>query len=206
MLNRSPHSVHDLECGRLELSAAMATKMNYETGIHIGWLLDGDPGAPPMSADGREYTEAIYAEVQAEKKYFATVQDFNVQLNAQEVLRAICAILVNANRKRNYHLALYRTWKAINELRTEFGEALELYSIEKVLAYVKPVQDMQGVPAHLREEVRRIQQTMPSGRSGVVFSRPKSKRPLKKRRRRRERDSNIFRRLSVSPARGSART
>ncbi len=73
----------------------------------------------------------------------------------------ICAILVNANLKRNYHLVAYRTMKAIHELRGEFGEALDFNTIEKVLAYV---QDMQDVPEHLREEVRRIQQATPSGR------------------------------------------
>ena len=35
-------------------------------------------------------------------------------------------MLVNANRKRNFHLAAYRTWKALDELREEFGEAKRL--------------------------------------------------------------------------------
>ena len=75
LLDRSPHTVHDLEAGRLKLSPALAAKMNYESGISIGWLMDGDPEAPAVSADGRPYTKAIYEEVQARKKHFAHVEE-----------------------------------------------------------------------------------------------------------------------------------
>ena len=135
ILERSPHSVHDLECGRLKLSPALATKINYETGISIGWLMDGNPSAPPVAQDGREYTKAIYDEVQA--KHFTmpaafgsfTLSGQDVDLttvdnnwaighNALQFCGNICAILVSANRKRKYDLACYRLAKAIQELGT----------------------------------------------------------------------------------------
>lgn len=136
LLDRSPHTVHDLESGRLKLSRELAKKMSYESGISIGWLLDDDPEAPPVSADGQPYTKAIYEEVRARKKYFAHVEENKIKVNALELFRIICAILINANRKRNFHLAAYRTWKAIDELRTEFGEASDVNTYEGVLAYV----------------------------------------------------------------------
>jgi hypothetical protein len=172
ILERSPHSIHDLESGRLKLSPALATKINYETGISIGWLMDGNPAAPPIAQDGREYTKAIYDEVQARKKRFATVaSNLVIATNAFQFCDNICAILVNANRKQRYHLALYRTSKAIQELRTEFGEAKELDDHFKALAYVwndKNFEDAIGVTVEFTH------------RSAF---KQKSKRPSKKRRR-----------------------
>jgi hypothetical protein len=97
--------------------------MNYESGISIKWLMDGDPTGTPVAADGREYTKKTYDEVRARQKNFATVKDEDVRSTVVDALRAICAILVNANRKRNFHLAVYRTAKVLAELRDEFGEA-----------------------------------------------------------------------------------
>jgi hypothetical protein len=165
ILDRSPHSIHDLESGRLKLSPALATKINYETGISIGWLMDGNPAAPPVAQDGREYTKAIYDEVQATRfrmpaafgSFTLSGQDVDLTTvdnnwaighNALQFCGNICAILVNANRKQRYHLALYRTSKAIQELRTEFGEAKELDDHFKALAYVwndKNFEDAIGV-------------------------------------------------------------
>jgi transcriptional regulator with XRE-family HTH domain len=180
LIGCSVQKLRNIETGRTKLDELLARRIADKTGVAIKWLMDGNKDAPPISTGGRKYTKKIYDEVRARKKNFATVKEFNVKLNALEALRAICAILVNANRKRNYHLAVYRTMKAIQELRTEFGEAfLDFNTIEKVLAYV---QDVHDVPEHLREEVRRIQQTTPSGHlSGVVFSKAEWKQPSKQR-------------------------
>jgi hypothetical protein len=190
ILGKSVHTIRHLEAGTLKLSGAMAAKMNQETGISIQWLMDGNPTAPPISVDGRPYTKKIYDEVQARekyrKKYLTTVQDFAVKQRAQEFFRAICAILVNANRNRNYYLADYRTVKAIQELRDEFGEAQDLYSISKVEAYIHNVEP--GVvfylepiivpkPKQLQESERRTLQMIRDS------FKPKSKQPSKKRRR-----------------------
>jgi hypothetical protein len=128
--------------------------------------------------------------VQARKKYFATSQDFAIGRIALRFFRDVLAMLVNANRKRNYHLVAYRTGKAIAELRAEFGEVEGLDSWKKALAYVFPLPDGKGIEDVVEFEWQRI----PT---------PKSKRPLPKRRK--GTDSNTFRRPSVSQARGSAR-
>ena len=95
--------------------------------------------------------------------------------------------------------------KAIDELSTEFGEAKDLYSIKKAVAYVLGP-DASRLPAvtaatlyepppeHLREGLRRIQQLIDDDAPTNVEDlprlpdkqqtfKPKSKQPLKKRRR-----------------------
>jgi hypothetical protein len=201
ILGRSVHTIRHLEAGTLKLSADLAAKMNYESGISIKWLMDGDPTAPPVTAGGEEYTKEIYERVQARKKYFATVRDSDVQNTVLDALRAICAILVSANRKRNFRLAVYRTAKALAEWRDEFGEAKDFNTINKALDYVRDaprwrpgVDVFEPPPEHLREGSRRIQQlirddapTKLEDLSCLPDKQPTSKRklkqPLKKRRR-----------------------
>ena len=186
MLGKSVHTIRHLEAGTLKLSAAMAAKMNYASGISITWLMDGNPAAPPVDWDGKEYTKKTYDEVQARKKNFATVQDFAVKERARESFRAICAILVNANRKRNYHLAVHRIVKAIQELRAEFGEAPDLYSSWKVEAYIHNVKP--GLVFYLEPRIVPKPKPLQESECRVLKMirdnfKPKSKQRLKKRRR-----------------------
>jgi hypothetical protein len=185
MLGKSVHTIRHLEAGTLKLSATLAAKMNYETGISIKWLMDEDETAPPVAADGTPYTKKIYDNAQARKKYFATVKDEDVRSTVWHALRLICAILVSANRKRNYHLAVYRTAKALAELRDEFGEAKDFDDYDTLLAFVmeKPFAPL---PEHEQEIVRRTQQWLRENRPANLedLSKPKSKQPSKKRRRR----------------------
>jgi hypothetical protein len=185
ILGKSVHTIRHLEAGSLKLSAAMAAKMNYASGISIKWLMDGNPDAPPVSAGGQKYTKAIYDNAQARKKYFATVKDSDVKNTVLDVLCAICAILVSANRKRNYHLAVYRTAKALAELRDEFGEAKDFAEYDTVLRYVR-LTPFEPPPEHLREGLAKIAQLIrddaPTNLEDLSFK-PKSKQPSKKRRR-----------------------
>jgi hypothetical protein len=158
MLGKSVHTIRHLEAGTLKLSDAMAMKMVYQSGISIGWLMDGNPAAPPIAQDGREYTKKIYDEVQAKEKHFATVSDYALGRGAIEFFRQILAIMLSANRQRKFHLAFYRTANAIVDLSDEFGEAKELDNTEKALAYVE----------------------------SVLTFKPKSKRPSREKKRRRE--------------------
>lgn len=201
ILGKSVHTIRHLEAGTLKLSAALAAKMNYESGISLKWLMDGDPAAP-VSADGKAYTKEIYDEVRARKKHFATVPDPDVKRTVLDVFRGICAILVNANRNRNFHLAVYRTAKALAELRDEFGEAKDFNTITKAEDYLRDATRWRTVnffeppPEQVRDELRAIEQLIrrdypidgkhdrPSKtapRKAAV--KPKLKRPSKKRRR-----------------------
>ena len=182
MLGKSVYSIRHLEAETLKLSAALAAKMNYETGISIKWLMDGDPTAPPVTADGKPFTKEVYDNARARKKYFATVKDDDVRNTVTDVLRAYCAILVNANRKRKFHLAVYRTAKALAELRDEFGEAKDFAGYDTVLAYMGlsvRVWPILPVRKHLPEvlDLSPLPDKQPTPK-------PKSKRPSKKRPRR----------------------
>src|SRR5262249_23147616 len=115
ILEKSVHTIRHLEAGTLKLSGDLAQRMTYETGISVRWLLDGNPAAPPVSADGRKYTKKIYDEVRARKKRFARVEEAAVKIDAIEFLRRICNILLSANRKRNYHLTAYWIGKALDQ-------------------------------------------------------------------------------------------
>jgi hypothetical protein len=199
ILGKSVHTIRHLEAGTLKLSAAMAARMNYASGVSIKWLMDGNPKAPPITPDGRAYTKKIYENVRAQKKYFATVRDLDVKKTVLDVLRAICGILVSANRKRNFHLAVYRTAKALAELREEFGEAKDFNTITKAEDYVRdaprwrPADVYEPPPKHLREGLRKIEQLIRDDAPTNVedlqclpdeppTSKPKSKQPSKKRR------------------------
>jgi hypothetical protein len=181
ILERSPHTIHDVECGRLKLSAALAAKMNYESGISIKWLLDGNPAARPISRYGEKYTKAIFEKVQARKKHRAHVEEDQIKYNALEFLRTILNILTNANRKRNYHLAAYRTWKALDELHNEFG------ADEKISAYMEAPYPsglpLATLPEHAKnvwEALRQLSKAKQLNRDNPT--KPKSKQASKKRR------------------------
>jgi len=192
ILGKSVHTIRHLEAGTLKLSGAMAARMNYASGISIQWLMDGNPTAPPVSAGGKKYTKAIYDNARARKKYFATVKNENVRSTVLDVLCALFPILVSANRKGNYHLAVYRTAKALAELRDEFGEAKDFTGYDKVLPYV--LAPFAPPPKHLQESLRKIEQLIRDDAPTNVEDlqclpddqptfKPKSKQPSKKRRR-----------------------
>jgi hypothetical protein len=181
IIGRTEHTIHALESGRLTLSPSLAAKMNYETGISMKWLLDGKPKAPPVSAGGRKYTKAIFDEAQARQKYFATVKDEDVRSTVVDALRVICAVLVNANRKRNFHLAVYRTAKALAELRDEFGEAKDFDRYDTAISYVLPP-SMTPLSEDLRKSLRKVEQFFRHDYPAAFKT--EWQRPLKKHRRR----------------------
>jgi hypothetical protein len=194
MLNCSPHSIHDIESGRLKLSPAMALKMSYETGISVRWLMDGDPAAPPVSADGQDYTKRIYDEVQAEKESFAHVKENTVKADIIEFSRKIGNILKAANRERCYHLNAYWIGKALDQWSAALGEPTDFKTYEKLLAYVQDVwrRKEPGLPLipppeHARnvwKGLRKLAQVNPQLiENNPTAPKPKSKQPSKKRRR-----------------------
>lgn len=159
---------HSLTRIRVKLSADLALIMNYETGISIRWLLNGNTKAPPVSADGRKYTKAIFDELQATSISSAQVKATVLKIDALEFLRRIVNILLTANRKELYHLAAYRIGKALNEWTAQLGEPTGFNNYEKLLTYLLPV--WQSKVPGLRK------------RDHPTAPKPKSKRPLKKNR------------------------
>jgi len=122
MLGKSVHTIRHLEAGTLKLSPALAAKMNYETGISIKWLMDGNPDAPVAFRGGQKFTKAIYEKIQAEKEHFAHVKEKDINNKLSEFIGTIYGILRSANRNHKFHLAVYKVWRALNERATEFGK------------------------------------------------------------------------------------
>jgi len=65
LVGRSRVTVQAVELGKLPLSEGLAARIAEETGVHVGWLLDGDPAEPALKADGGSYTRADYEQHRA---------------------------------------------------------------------------------------------------------------------------------------------
>src|SRR5262245_60797513 len=104
IMGKSIHTIRHLEAGTLKLSPAMAAKMSHESGISIDWLMKGDP-QDPVSVSGEAYTDKIYKRTQAEKIYYDRIHDFPLAQDAIHFFAHLRAILANANRNKNYHMA-----------------------------------------------------------------------------------------------------
>ena len=61
LVQRARVTVQAVELGKLPLSEGLAARIAEETGVDVGWLLDGDPAKPALKADGDPYTRADYA-------------------------------------------------------------------------------------------------------------------------------------------------
>jgi hypothetical protein len=179
LLGKSVHTIRHLEAGTLKLSAALAAKMNYETGISIKWLMDGDENAPPVSAGGQEYTKAIYDVARARQKYFATLKKDEMQSTCLDFLCAYYRRLVSANRKRKGHLYVYRSAKFLGEIRDEFGEAKDI-SDSEVLDCLELRWNPPPIPPPPKHVPELIDLSPSSDKQPT--SKPKSKRPSTKRR------------------------
>ena len=127
ILDRTVHTIHSLESGRLKLSPELATKMFHETGISLDWLLKGDPTAPPISGRGEPYTRAKFDQAQAEKINYDQPNPIFRNIDTLGFCARLIAILESASSRKNYQMALYKVNRALDSLRGEFGMDENLY-------------------------------------------------------------------------------
>jgi transcriptional regulator with XRE-family HTH domain len=127
ILDRTVHTIHSLESGRLKLSPELATKMFHETGISLDWLLKGDPTAPPISGRGEPYTRAKFDQAQAEKINYDQPNPIFRNIDALGFCARLISILESASSHKNYQMALYKINSALDSLRGEFGMDENLY-------------------------------------------------------------------------------
>src|SRR5438552_13816969 len=69
ILDRSVHTIHSIECGRIKLTKELASRMARGTGISLQWLLDDNTSVEPTDADGKEYTRATFDRAQARENF-----------------------------------------------------------------------------------------------------------------------------------------
>ena len=127
ILDRTVHTIHSLESGRLKLSPELATKMFHETGISLDWLFNEDPNAPPISGRGEPYTKEIFEKAQAEKIYYDQPHPLSRNTDELGSCARLVAILESASAHENYYMALYKVRTALDSLQGEFGMDESLY-------------------------------------------------------------------------------
>jgi plasmid maintenance system antidote protein VapI len=135
-MGRSVHTIRSLESGRLKLGGELATKMVHETGISSVWLLNGDPTAPAVSANGEPYTRAKFEEAQAEKIYYDQPHPGSRKMVELGWSARLVAILESACARKNYYMALYKANAALDSLQREFGIDEKLYQHEDDFSHV----------------------------------------------------------------------
>jgi hypothetical protein len=175
MLGKSLGAINSVESGRLKLSPALAKKMWHETGISPTWLLNGDPTAPPVSADGQPFTSATFRRAQAEKIPYDQPHPIFRNNDALGFCARLIAILESASARKDYFMALYKFHTALDSLQGEFGIDEKVYqhggphSVNATMA-VAALKQVLARHKELQDVIKKLH-------------RPKTKRPSKKRRR-----------------------
>ena len=177
ILDRSIHTIHSLESGRLRLSPELATKIFHETGISLDWLLKGDPNAPPISGRGEPYTKELFDKAQAEKTYYDRPKPYFQKTDALDCCARLVSVLKSASDNGKYYMAKYKLRGALSALEKEFGQEKQM-SIQKQIDLLKPL------VAHGEKENKSILDLLGPHRKKQIKSPPQLKQLSRKRRRR----------------------
>lgn len=179
LLRTSVSTIHSLESGRLKLSPSLAKRMFHETGISLEWLLGDKPDAPPIGADGKEYTRATFERAQAEKIYYDQPHPVFRNNDKLGFCARLIAILESASGKKDYYMALYKVHTALDSLQSEFGIDEKVYqhsgphSVNASMA-VEALKQVLARNNDLQRVIKQLHHPTPK---------PTKKQPSKKRRR-----------------------
>lgn len=181
ILDRTVHTIHSVESGRLKLSPELATKMFHETGISLDWLLNEDPNAPPISGRGEPYTKEIFEKAQAEKIYYDQPHPLSRNTDELGSCARLIAILESASAHENYYMALYKVRTALDSLQGEFGidESLYRYAGPHVVNNGMAVTLLKGILRREKQLEDRSKRVQP-----LAAPKPEKKRLSKKKRHR----------------------
>jgi hypothetical protein len=115
------------------LDEGLATKLLTETHISPEWLLANDLKAPLVSAKGEPYTLEMFHRAQAEKKkgkgFFFQGHPYFRLTNAIGFCAQLFAILESASAQKQYFMAAYKVGRALDSLRNEFRQSLQIYPV-----------------------------------------------------------------------------
>ena len=139
-LGCSRHTINSIEINRIALGEERATKLFTETQISPDWLLANDPKAPPVSAKGERYTREIFERAQAEnqKGFFEQGHPYFRRTNTIGFCAQLVAILESASAQKKYFMAAYKVGKALDSLRDEFGQNLQIYPVTHSSLVIHP--------------------------------------------------------------------
>jgi len=68
LVQRAAVTIQAVELGKLPLSEGLAQRIADATGANVGWLLDGNPDAPAVTASGAPYTRADFERHQVRRE------------------------------------------------------------------------------------------------------------------------------------------
>ena len=166
--------------GGQQLSEKLAQRIFHETGVSLSWLLGGNPSAPPISGSGEPYTKEIFERNQANKSYYDRPHPVFRNIDAIGFCARLIAILESAAKREKYYMALYKTHAALTSLQAEFGMDENLYQfagphhVNNSMA-IALLQRVLARDRELQDQIKKLRHPA---------SKPESKRPSKKRRRR----------------------
>lgn len=172
--------------GGQRLSEKLAVRIFHETGVSLEWLLAGDTNAAPVAADGKEYTRDVFDRARANKIRYDQPHSFARKSTATGFCARLIAIMEAASADKNYYMCAYKTHKALESLRREFGQDEKLYSNTdiRVTDYGRAVPLLE----QLIEQAKNIDLAMMKldelDRQQTKQPKPQSKRPSKKKRHR----------------------
>lgn len=135
----SHHTIEAIERGALRLSEGLAQQISEKTGINVGWLLRGDPKAPPLDTHERPYTKETFERARFHGPViehpapgdFLTLQE--LRRWADKHCHQLLGILASAVQKGTVDLCDYRLTEALDVLERRFGHVQNVKSVEDVL-------------------------------------------------------------------------
>ena len=121
----SVEAIRRVEKGRVELSEALAIKIEEATGVSLRWLMRNDLSEPPVTSEGYPYTLAEYERHQAQKHDFAQVGiDTTLRGNVPGLLfkayNVLHQTMFTAIQRGRHRSAMYRFTEFVEEFRKEF--------------------------------------------------------------------------------------
>ena len=120
----SHHTIEAIERGALALSERLAQEISKATNINVGWLLRGDPQAPPVDTRSRRYTRKTFELAQVldhpPPGDGLTLQEL-MHWAADKHCRRVLGILASAVQKGTAGLCDYRLTEALDSLEKRFG-------------------------------------------------------------------------------------
>ncbi len=120
----SHHTIEAIERGALQLSEGLAQQISEKTGINLGWLLRGDPKAPPLDTHERPYTKETFERI----RFRGLVIDHPPPGDPR-----LLGIMASAGQKGTVDLCDYRLTEALDVLERRFGHVHNVKSVEDMV-------------------------------------------------------------------------
>jgi len=121
-------TIQAIELQRLNMSAELAQKIAYRTGISGLWLLGNDPNQPPVCADGSPFTRETFEAEQASFQRPATRQGEleAIRLEIITAVERLATTCMSAYHTADIWLWTYKVEELLQTLVTQFGEDASL--------------------------------------------------------------------------------